>query len=173
MSVRTLLAGLLAAWAFAASAQAPAHLGRYQSSPQDTEAILQLARDFRAAIMAKDGARLSSLLLHPKILFSSPGSPAAVRKRRQGGGDSGFDGVDAAGAAGFVDFVSTSKEPIDETFHNLRLTQDGHVAWLLFDFEFFEGGRIVNHGIEVWQLLKTADERWKILSVVWTSHGTP
>jgi hypothetical protein len=30
-----------------------------------------------------------------------------------------------------------------------------------------------NYGIESWQLIKTADEKWKIISVFWSSHPAP
>ena len=167
-----LLAGLFAAVSFAVQAQVPSHIGRAESSQKDHEAILQVTRDFQATLIDKDGDKLSSLLLNPKILFSSPASPAGVRKRR-GEGDANFDGVDPAGAAGFVEFIASSKVRIEERFYNIRITQDRHLAWVIFDFEFLEAGKVENHGVETWQMLKTADESWKILSVVWSSHGAP
>ena len=155
-----------------ASAEVPAHIGRYESNPQDTEAILQVTKDFRAALIERNGKKLSALLLGPTILFSSPASPAGVRKRRAES-DPGFDGVDVAGAPAFVTFVATSAVPIEEKFYNIKITQDRHVAWVMFDFEFLESGKVENYGVEAWQLLKTADDSWKILSVVWSSHGAP
>lgn len=170
--MRQLLAALGAALAITASAQVPGHVGRYDSSPSDTEAILQLTKDFQAALMGKDAKKLSALLLNSRILFSSPASPAAVQKRREEGKVT-FDGVDPAGASSFLAFVAASAEPIEEKFYNLRITQDGHLAWVMFDFDFLEAGRVENHGLEVWQLIKTGDGSWKILSVVWSSHGRP
>ncbi len=172
-------AGALALAALCATAHAqpagapvPAYLGRYQSTPADLRAIEQVTLDFRAALIAKDGKALSALLLNDHILFSSPASPAGVRKRRDTG-NVHSDGVSPGGALDFINFVATSKLPIEERFYNIRTTQDGHLAWVLFDFEFLEDGKVENHGIEAWQLVKAADERWKILSVVWTSHGAP
>lgn len=172
LPMHKLLAALGAALSITASAQVPGHVGRYESSPNDTEAILQLTKDFQAALVGKDAKKLSALLLNPSILFSSPASPASVRKRREQG-QVAFDGVDPTGAAAFVDFVATSAEPIEEKFYNIKVTQDGHLAWVMFDFDFLEAGKVENHGLEVWQLLKTGDATWKILSVVWSSHGRP
>ena len=170
--LRKLLAALGTALAITASAQVPGHIGRYESSPNDTEAILQVTKDFQAALVGKDAKNLSALLLNSSILFSSPASPASVRKRREEG-KAAFDGVDPAGVSAFLDFVTTSAESIEEKFYNLRITQDGHLAWVMFDFDFLQGGKVENLGLEVWQLIKTADGSWKILSVVWSSHGRP
>jgi len=53
------------------------------------------------------------------------------------------------------------------------VTQDGHLAWVTFDFEFLQDSKVVNRGLEVWQVLHAADGKWKIMSVVWSSHGAP
>lgn len=46
------------------------------------------------------------------------------------------------------------------------------MGWVMLDFEFLEGGRVENYGVETWQMLKTADDSWKIISVVWSSRGS-
>ena len=83
------------------------------------------------------------------------------------------DGIGSGAVSSFVDFVATSKVPIEERFHNVRITQDGHLAWVIFDFEFLEDSKVQNYGIEVWQMIKVPNDNWKILSVVWSSHGAP
>ena len=162
----------LAAASCGAVAQTRNPIGRYESSEADTQAILQVTADFRQALVSKDPKKLSGLLLNSKILFASPASPARVRKARAER-DPQADGVPQGGATDFLNFIATSKVPIEERFHNIRITQDGHLAWVLFDFEFLEDGKVENHGLEAWQMLKTADESWKILSVVWSSRGAP
>lgn len=165
-------AWVLAAVLGAAQAQSTDHIGRYESTLSDKDAILQVTQDFRDALVNKDGKKLAALLLSPQILFSSPPSPNYVKKR-QADGEPTFNGIDPKGAAGFIEFVATSKTPIEEKFYNIKVTQDGHVAWVSFDFEFLENNRIENYGLEAWQLLKTVDGSWKIFSVVWSSHGAP
>jgi hypothetical protein len=32
---------------------------------------------------------------------------------------------------------------------------------------------VARYGVEAWQVLKTAGEKWKILSIVWSSHDAP
>jgi hypothetical protein len=172
MSIHKLLAALVSALAITASAQVPGHIGRYESNPKDTDAILQVTKDFQAALVNKDSKKLSGLLLNSKILFSSPASPTRVRKQREET-DVNFDGINPAGASAFLDFVAKSAEPIEEKFYNIKIAQDRHLAWVLFDFEFVQANKVQNYGLEVWQLLKTEDDTWKILSVVWSSHGSP
>ncbi len=167
-----LLAACLAASTLTVHAQVPSYLGRYEGSQPDTDAIVQVTKDFQAALLGKDAKKLSSLFLNSKILFTSPASPARVKQRRQAG-EVGFDGINAAGASDFVAFIAASAEVIEEKFYNIRITQDRHLAWVMFDFEFLEGKQVTNHGLEMWQLLKTDDGTWKIFSVVWSSHGAP
>jgi hypothetical protein len=68
--------------------------------------------------------------------------------------------------------VGGAKKPIQEKFYNVKITQDGHVAWVVFDFEFLNDNVVSNYGVEAWQMYKT-DGKWKILSVVWTNRGAP
>ena len=70
-----------------------------------------------------------------------------------------------------MQFIATTKEPIEEKFYNIKITQDGHVAWVMFDFEFLSGGKVENYGVETWQMVKAIDDKWKIFSVVWSSRG--
>ncbi len=174
MFIRYLFAAVLVCLVplLSAKAETPKYLGRTTSTAADTQAILQVTQDFQKALVNKDALSLSGLLLHSKILFSTPLSPERL-KQRQGSVDTHADGVDVAGAIGFLNFIANSKSKLEERFHNIRITQDQHLAWVMFDFEFLEDGKVENHGLEVWQMVKTVDQRWKILSVVWSSRGAP
>ncbi|WP_182915689.1 hypothetical protein [Massilia cavernae] len=33
--------------------------------------------------------------------------------------------------------------------------------------------KVINHGVEMWQMLKGIDGKWKIASVYWSSKGAP
>lgn len=156
----------------AASSKVPAYLGQHQSNAADLEAIMQVTRDFQAALISKDTKKLSSLLLNNKILFASPASPEHVKTGREKF-DVHFDGIETGGAIGFIGFIANTKEAVEEKFYNIKITQDGHVAWVSFDFEFLENNKVENYGVEAWQLLKTPDRGWKIFSVTWSSHGAP
>ena len=164
---------VLAATAIAAvpaSAQTPSYIGKRESTAADVQAIERVTLDFQAALKARNAKALSSLLLSDRILFVSPRSPTNVRKQRETNVHA--DGV-WSDAQDFIRFVATSKVPVEERFYNVKIVQDGHVAWVTFDFDFLEDGRVENYGVETWQLVKDVEERWKVLSVVWSSHGAP
>ena len=97
-------------------------------------------------------------------------TPKDVRKQRETNVHA--DGI-SSGAQDFMRFVASSKVPIEERFFNIKVLLDGHLAWVTFDFDFLEDGKVENHGVEVWQMIKDAAGAWKILSVVWSSRGSP
>ncbi|WP_426197480.1 YybH family protein [Massilia sp. DWR3-1-1] len=175
---RPLLSLLFAATAFACGAACalepaqPAYIGKRVTSAADEAAIRQVAAQFQAAIRSKDVKLLSTLVLNSNIPFDAPGSPEMIARVRDKF-DVSYDGVRSGGFGSFARFIGESKEPLEEKFYNLKITQDGHVAWLLFDYEFLQGGKTSNHGIEAWQMMKHLDGKWKIASVIWTANYLP
>jgi hypothetical protein len=150
----------------------PAYIGRHQSTPEDVNAIMQLTKDFRAALVAKNVRQMSTLMLNSNILFASPASPQTV-KRINEKEDVNFDGLPNGSYPRFAQFVAGTAGPVEEKFYNIKITQDGHVGWVMLDFEFVQDSKVANYGVEVWQVLKTAGDQWKILSIVWSSNGAP
>ena len=156
----------------AAFAQNPAYIGRHESSSEDVNAIMQLTKDFRAALMDKNVKQLSTLMFSSNILFASPASAATV-KTINDKEDVNFDGVSSGGYGRFAQFLGSTRASIEEKFYNIKITQDGHLAWVMFDFEFVQDSKVAGYGVESWQVVKTAGDKWKILSVVWSSHEAP
>ena len=154
------------------AADLPSHVGRYESTPEDIAAINKVVQDFQAALKAKDIKLLSSLMHSSNVFWASPAGPAQVTRVRENI-DVNFDGLNPYGYPSFAEFIKTEKKVVEERFYNVRITQDGHVAFVLFDFDFRIGGEVMNHGLEAWQMLKAADGKWKIASVYWSSKGTP
>ena len=172
MLLRAIAFGLLSLAALPIGAQSTPYNRPRTSTAADLEAITQVTVAFRAALAKGDVPGLSSLLVDKGILFGSPPSPDAVRTRRARG-NTEFTGAEPGGFAAFAAFVGGSSVPLEEKFYNIQVAQDGHLAWVVFDFEFLAAGKVENYGVESWQMLKTADDRWKIMSVVWSSHGAP
>jgi hypothetical protein len=156
--------------AAAARAETPAYGGYRVSSAEDIAAITQITEDFRAAIIAKDVKKLSGLMHDDAILFDSPGDAETVQRVKDTM-DVNYDGLGGQGYVPFANFVRNSKDPVEEKFYNLSITQDANVAWAMFDFEFLLSDKVVNYGVETWQLMKNSSGQWKIFSVVWSSHG--
>jgi hypothetical protein len=153
----------------AAFAEDPIYIGRHQSSSEDVNAIMQLTKDFRTALIDKNVKQMSTLMFSSDILFASPASAATVQMINDKE-DVNFDGVPRGGYGRFAQFVGSTRGSIEERFYNIKITQDGHLAWVIFDFEFVQDSKVARYGVEAWQVLKTAGDKWKILSIVWSSH---
>lgn len=138
-----------------AAAPAPAAPSSRAATADDERAIRAVLAEFMAAIEAKSAERLGALVMDPHILFTSPGPT--------------FTGVSTGGFPGFLQFVTTTPDRIAERFRNVEITQDGDLAWALFDYEFVANDAVANYGVEAWQMLKR-DGRWRIFSVVWTQN---
>ncbi|MGZ5198512.1 MAG: YybH family protein [Telluria sp.] len=170
--MKKLLLGALAAILVAATAHpadAPSYIGKTTSTPEDTQAINKVIDDFQAAIKKKDVQLLSSLVVDEKLLWASPPPPEQIRAIRKDLGQ-GFNGIFPGAFRNFSQFIGSSKVPLEERFYNVHITQDANVAWVMFDYEFVEDNRVTNHGIETWQMMKSADGTWKIASVFWSTH---
>lgn len=156
----------------ATAANVPAYIGQHVTTADDTQAINKVIEDFQTAIKSKDRKLLSTLVLNSNILFDSPMNPediAYVREKH----DVTFDGIRAGGYGEFARFIGMEKEAMEEKFYNVKITQDGSVAWVMFDYEFVRAGKTQNYGVETWQMIKAADSKWKIASVMWTMNRPP
>ncbi|MGB8338576.1 MAG: hypothetical protein WCD07_00540 [Burkholderiales bacterium] len=166
-TITIFLMGLLFAACAVANTNSQTYATKRISNPEDIQAIKQVVEDFRLAIINKDGKKLSTLVLNSRILFTSPCDQKAVDKIREK--DVNFDGVGVGGFYNFANYVSTTTDKIEEKFYNVEITQDGVLAWVMFDYEFYENDKVSNFGVENWQLRKT-DGKWKIFSVIWSTY---
>jgi len=158
---------LLCAGSAMAADSPPAYIGKHTSTQQDTAAINKVVEDFGNAIRNKDSKLLSTLVLHSNILFDAPMDPEGIAMVRNKF-DVTFDGLRSGGYSDFARFIGTTKDQVEEKFYNVKITQDKNVAWVMFDYEFVVNGKTQNYGIETWQMMKSADDKWKIASVMWT-----
>jgi hypothetical protein len=171
--MRFLILALLSAFAMivtsADAAEAPAHIGRHTATMEDEREIRQVVAEFQSGLKTKNIHQLASLMLHSDIEFVSPTPPEALRKIRESV-DPNAGPVRAGGFRDFARFIRESKVPLEERFYNVNITQDKHVAWVMFDYEFVEDGKVGNYGIETWQMTKNIEGKWKIASVWWTTN---
>jgi hypothetical protein len=64
----------------------------------------------------------------------------------------------------FIQGIIESNQNAKETFKNINITQDGEVASVSFDYDFYKDNKRSNYGQEHWQLIKTRSG-WKINAV--------
>jgi len=140
----------------------------FNSNAADITNIGNLVEAFRQDIIRKDGSALTKLMLHPNVLFHSIGNQASVDNARKL--DAQFDGIGPSALDGFVTFLATSKDTLEERFHNVEIRQDGDLGLVTFNYDFVINGKVHNSGLEHWQVRKI-DGQWKILSVTWTAYS--
>jgi hypothetical protein len=148
-----------------------------QAQPQDikkSEAqINEVVESFRTAIIAKDKPRFLALfhgMAIPWLAVNEDGSLAKMRQR-----DPATPKAAPVGSPGpieFIDFVMKAPMPIEEKFSNVRITTDGLIASVFFDYTFHQGDYKSNWGTEAWHLLNT-DKGWKINSVIYSVTFNP
>jgi hypothetical protein len=170
--ILTSITSLMFLCAGVARADVPDYVGQRISTPEDIAAITKVTEDFRTALNNKNTRQMSSFLLNSNILFSSAPSPQKIKEINEKY-DANFDGVFSGGFRHFADYLTKPGIVAEQKFYNMKITQDDHMAWVMFDFEFFENKKIENYGVETWQLIKAADDKWKIVSILWSSHGVP
>ena len=159
------LALLMCGLASQASAQGPEP--NFNSNADDLTKIRSLLEEFRQDIVHKDGYALTKLVLNPNVLFHHTNDQEEVDSARKYNAQ--FDGIGPSQLDGFTKFLATSKDKIEEKFHNIEIRQDGPLGLVTFNYDFVVNDKVTNSGIEHWQVCKI-DGQWKILSVVWTVY---
>ena len=148
--------------------QALAQHPEFKSNADDLTKIRSVLEEFRQDIIHKDGYAITKLMLNPNVLFHTIDDQKKVDSARKSNAQ--FDGIGPSALDGFASFLSTSKDKLEEKFHNLEIRQDGPLGLATFNYDFFINDKVTNSGVEVWQLRKI-DGQWKILSLTWTSYS--
>ena len=157
----------LLACALAGQALAQGREIEFKSNADDLKKIHSVLEEFRLDIIHKDGHAVTKLMLNPNVLFHEIDDQKDVDSARKSNAQ--FDGIGPSALDGFVQFLSTSKDKLEEKFHNVEVRQDGPLGLVTFNYDFVINDKVTNSGVEHWQLRKI-DGQWKILSVVWTSY---
>ena len=160
-----LIALLTCALAGQALAQGPEP--KFNSNAEDITKIRGVLEEFRQDIIHKDGYALTKLMLNPNVLFHEIDDQKDVDSARKYNAQ--FDGIGPSALDGFAKFLSTSKDKLEEKFHNIEIRQDGNLGLVTFNYDFVINDKVTNSGVEHWQMRKI-DGQWKILSVTWTSY---
>jgi hypothetical protein len=135
----------------------PDGLGQHASTAADLAAIAAVLDRYTQCVTAGDETGFRALLLDDDIPFSaippgrSVGDMTTVNLRRY---------------AGFRDAVFRSGQRFQQSFHNVRIAQDGPLAQASLDF-VTRSGHGGSAGWKVLQLVKTPDG-WKIASELFT-----
>ena len=141
---------------------------KFNTNADDVAKISNLLEEFRQDIIHKDGHALTKLMLNPNVLFHSIDNQDAVDNARKLNPQ--FDGIGPSALDGFATLLATSKDKLEETFHNIEIRQDGDLGLVTFNYDFVINDKVHHSGLEHWQVRKI-DGQWKILSVTWTKYS--
>jgi hypothetical protein len=133
----------------------------------DTVDVQHVMDAFHEAVVTHDGDRLARLFLPQGSLWlnvlsdqayaqARAKSPAALKIR-------------VGSYADFAKTVSTSTASFNPKHANIKLSSDGTVASVYFDFVFLIDGKEQNRGSETWQLVK-GDDGWRIAAISYSSN---
>lgn len=161
------LACLLSCPAFAQAGAPPG------TDPAQVRQIESVIEAFRTAIIDKDKARFTSLLLHEGITWQDVTGDANLQRIREQRPEAAKVRVDSAdGPLSFIDNIVSDEDRSEEKFGNVEIDTDGDIASVHFDYSFHSNDRETNHGREAWHLVRT-DDGWKIASVIWSTNWDP
>jgi len=107
------------------SAQGPEP--KFNSNADDLAKIRGVLEEFRQHIIRKDRNALTKLVLNPNVLFHHINGQDEVDSARKKNAQ--FDGIGPSQLDGFAEFLATSKDKIEEKFHNIEIRQDGPWGW--------------------------------------------
>jgi ketosteroid isomerase-like protein len=139
----------------------------FKSNADDLTKIRSVVEEFRQDITHKDVYALTKLMLNPNVLFHEIDDQKEVDSARKYNAQ--FDGIGPSDLDETAKFLSTSKDKLEEKFHNIEIRQDGDLGLVTFNYDFVINDKVTNSGVEHWQVRKI-DGQWKILSVTWTSY---
>jgi hypothetical protein len=152
---------------FAGQALAQGSEVKFNSNADDLTKISGVVEEFRQDIIHKDGYALTKLMLNPNVLFHSLDDQEQVDSVRKYNAQ--FDGIDPSALDGFAKYLATTKDKLEEKFHNTEIRQDGNLGLVTFNFDFLVNDKVTRSGVEHWELYKI-DGQWKIVSVIWTRY---
>jgi len=139
----------------------------FKSNADDLTKMRSVVEEFRQDIIHKDGYAITKLVLNPDVLFHHINNQEEVDSVRKYNAQ--FDGIGPSQLDGFAKLLATSKDKLEEKFHNIEIRQDGDLGLVTFNYEVVVNDKVTNYGLEHWQLCKI-DGQWKILSVSWTRY---
>ena len=139
-----------------------------KSATRDEAELRKVTENFRTSIIKKDKPLFLSLFLESNIGWQSVTENESLSriKVKQPKAVKVFVNP-KDNYLSFIDFVVEAKNPVEETFSNIKISTDGDVAFIGFDYAFLFDGRETNHGKEHWLLVRTEND-WKITAVVWS-----
>lgn len=132
---------------------------------EDKKQIHNIINNFMNCLVKKDSTKFYSLF------YSDPVVWAGVTKNKTFSQELKTDGnAKDSFRSNYKSFYRYFyNKSIEEKFSNIKISEDGYIATVIFDYSFWEKGTKVNWGKESWAMIK-ADGKWKITSVIFSTE---
>jgi hypothetical protein len=130
----------------------------------DYAQIQRLVDHFKDAIHTKNGDAMRGMLLPGGTWADVLDKDSFAKARAVKTGVQQFTTGDLEKLA---KFVGTAPKPIDEIFDNVHIETDGIIGTVSFNYKFLMDSKLMNHGVETWQLVHTEDG-WKISAMLYS-----
>src|ERR1700745_2764309 len=127
-----LVALLMCSLAFHSSAQDAEP--KFNSNADDVTKIRGVLEEFRQDIIRKDGHALTKLVLNPDVLFHHTNTQEEIDSARRYTAQ--FDGIGPSQLDGFAKLLATSKDKLEEKFHNIEIRQAGPLGVVTLNYDF-------------------------------------
>ena len=133
-----------------------------------TKQIREVIEVFRTSIIEKDKAKFLKIIYNESIPWIGVYDPATITLMREGTtAESKPSRLAVSKVKEFIDGILKNPGKLEEQFSNIRITTDGSIGSVVFDYRMVQDGVVANSGEEAWQLVNT-DDGWKINSVIYT-----
>lgn len=159
---RFILSTLLSFAVLTGSAHAAS--SRQQADTADVQHVMDA---FHEAVVSHDGERMAQLFLAQGSLWLNVLSePAYARAKAK---SPAAQKVRVGSYADFARTVSTSTSSFNPRHTDIRISSDGTIASVYFDFVFLIDDKEQNRGSETWQLVK-GEDGWRIAAISYSSN---
>lgn len=136
-----------------------------QLNEKDSLQFVYIINSFQKAIAEKDSTSFKRLFFHDKVAFTGIMSQATENSIKQDYPE--FEGVAVSESSRFIREICLSKKAHRETFYNVRMTGDGNIAQISFDYAYYSSDKLIQWGHEMWQLARDG-KRWLITDVTYS-----
>ena len=133
----------------------------------DTVDVQHLMDAYHEAVVSHDGERLAALFLPKGSVWLNVLSDEAYAAAKAKSPDA--PKVRMGSVTDFARLVSTAKSTFNPTHDHLKISSDGTIASIYFDFVFLIDGKAQNCGSEAWQLVK-GNDGWRIAALTYSSN---
>jgi CubicO group peptidase (beta-lactamase class C family) len=134
------------------------------TTSSEKDQINKVLSDFMESIQTKDSVKFYSLFHESPVAWigTVKGKTYQDDLKRNPKAKNYFTGS-------YKGFFRSILDPnrYEEKFYNTEITEDGHMATVMFDYSFWENDKKINWGKESWGLIKS-NTGWKICSVIFS-----